>query len=115
VTDVIWFSAMAVFVVRVGVRETGETRRNLYLVRAGSFPDAHAAAIVRARRDERTYKNADDETVEWVLAGIETLDWLGETIIEGREVYSEPGIVMPIPTGALRFHPDRFEPTQTGV
>jgi len=89
--------------------------RSLYLLQASGFSDAHAAALKRAKLDEKCYRNADGDLVEWSLIRIETLDWMGPTIEDGREVYSEPGPRIDGLSAELGLHPESFEPTQTGV
>jgi len=82
---------------------------------AGDFADAFQVAIGRAESDQESYLNSTGDTVRRLLVRIETLDWLGSEISDGREVYSEPGPTVPISAGELSYHPLRFEPTQTGV
>jgi len=89
--------------------------RSLYLFRAVDFADAHVAALRRARQDETRYSNVDGDTVVWALSHIETLDWIGDTVTDGREVYSELGPPLRVPAGELVLDPESIEPTQTGV
>ena len=115
VKDRMWYSAMAVFVVRIGDSSKGHIQRSVYLVRATDFDDALSTVIARARRDEEAYKNCDDEWVRWMLADIETLDQLGDGIEDGREVYSEPRFDIPLDSYAFPFKPENAKPTYSGV
>ena len=111
-----WFSAMVVFVVQVS-GPGGESRlqKSVYLVKATDFDDALSTVVARARKDEEAYKNSDDEWVRWMLVEVETLDWLGEKIEDGREVYSEPRFDVPLSTYPLPYRPELSKPTQSGV
>jgi hypothetical protein len=110
-----WFSAMTVFVVRIGANNAGWVQRNLYLIKGADFDEAKAAVITRARQDEQVYTNADGDPVRWMLAEVETLDCLGETLEDGREVYSEPREDLPISEFTEPFTPELSEPTYSGV
>lgn len=112
-----WFSCSARFAVVVG--DVGITRmsRSVYVLRAHDFEDAFRRALDRSRREEESYENADGERVSWHLVDIETLDVLGESIEDGREVYSEP---LPAPPSAgdgaaLDFRPEASEWGHSGV
>ena len=111
-----WFSAMTVFVVQVS-GPGGESRlqKSVYLVKATDFDDALSAVVARARKDEQAYKNGEDEWVRWMLVDVETLDWLGDTIEDGREVYSEPRFDVPADSYALPYRPELSKPTNSGV
>jgi len=115
VTRKAWFSAMVVFVVQAGEHGDGWVQRSVYVVQAKDFDDALSAVVARARRDEWAHKNCDDEWARLMLVEVETLDWLGKKIEDGREVYSEPRFDVPLNTYPLPYRPELSKPTQSGV
>ncbi|HVF06820.1 MAG TPA: DUF4288 domain-containing protein [Frankiaceae bacterium] len=115
---VVWFSAMLRFAVLVeGVGMTSFAR-SLVVFQAPDWPEAKARALELGRRLETSYRNGAGAGVRWRLTEVETLDLLGDTITDGREVYSEP---MAVPADAAPtafdtdFDPASSEPTQSGV
>jgi 3-methyladenine DNA glycosylase Mpg len=85
----LWFSAMISFVTSVEGSPEKVLTRSVFLVRGSDWEAAHHRAIDIARSMEDRYANEDGRLVSYVAAQVETLDLLGETIIDGREVYSE--------------------------
>jgi hypothetical protein len=88
--------------------------RSVFVFRAPDWESARARAIELGRQSEKAYANVEGERVDWRLMSVETLDLLGDEIIDGREVYSEP-----VPVGDesldLVLHPEDSRPTQSGV
>ncbi|MGL5828744.1 MAG: DUF4288 domain-containing protein [Angustibacter sp.] len=113
----VWFSAMLRFVVLVE-REGGTRRsRSVVVFRALDWPEAKQRALEHGRIMERSFAGGAGQQIRWRLEAIETLDLLGDTITDGREIYSEP-ITLPeteaIPF-EVEFRPEASQPGQTGV
>lgn len=111
-----WFSSLVVFSIFV---DEGNTRisKSLIMLRSSDYESALKEALSRGYLMERSYLNEDGKLVEWRLNKIETLDQIGETIDDGREVYSEFSEIKPKDaiTFDSKLDPESSEPTQTGV
>ena len=115
-TDV-WFSAMLRFAILVEGEGAIEFARSLIVFRAEDFPDAKERAISLGRSMETTHTGGLGEEVKWRLQRVETLDLLGDQIMDGREVYAES---LDLPDGPLipfdaQFDPRASQPGQSGV
>ena len=116
-SETAWYSASLVLAI---VNERGGLWRRVLsvrLIRASSFEEAFARALVLGRAAEETYVNADGEAVRWRFEKVETLDLLGDGLEDGREVHSEPRAEDP--QSAMSFHddlhPEASYPDQSGV
>ncbi len=109
-----WFSAMLRFVITIGTGAEGASR-SVVLVRAEDHEAAFAASLARGRVMEQDYLNAAGERVQWRLEAIETIDELEDTMVDGREVYSErmPRIGSAGPSARPR--PEESRPASSGV
>jgi len=110
-----WYSAMCAFLVEVGELGPVHIQKNVYVVVADHFADAKTKILARALQDECAYWNADQEMVQWVLVEIVTLDYLGEKIESGREIYSEPEFGDCRERYRAPFRPDLSTPDPSGV
>jgi len=113
----VWFSAMLRFVVLLERDGAVDLSRSVIVFRAEDWPEAKDRAVVLGHAMERTYLNGDGEEVRWRLEAVETLDLLGDSITDGREIYSEPlpisdGLVIPF---EAEFDPRSSDPGQSGV
>lgn len=105
------------FVVLVEGEGATHLSRSVIVFRAPDWPEAKARALDLGRGMESTYLGGTGKAVRWRLESIETLDLIGDTITDGREIYSEP---MPPPTDDPipfdhLFAPETSEPGQSGV
>jgi hypothetical protein len=110
----VWFSAMLRFVV-VAPDRVVRRSRSLVLLRAEDWEPARAKALELGRGQERQYVNALGEPVRWRLEALETLDWLGVDLPDGREVYAEPLDPPGGPEPPSEPDPTATRPEQTGV
>lgn len=109
-----WFSTLVRLVTTVeGVGPTTYVR-SVFVFRAGDWESARARAIELGRAAEDSFVNAEGQQVRRQLVHVETLDLLGQEIIDGREVYSEP-VRIEDEHVDLNLHPEDSEPTQSGV
>ncbi|SDM39732.1 DUF4288 domain-containing protein [Allokutzneria albata] len=119
-----WFSASARYASTVECDGLSTISRSVWVFELPDtgerlWADARARALEIARRDEHGYLNADGRRVQWELIDVQTLDLLGDTVEDGREVYSE----MRDPSEAelrewparTRFDPENTPPHQTGI
>jgi hypothetical protein len=85
------------------------------LLKAVDFRNALQYALEAGLKDEKTYANGDGKQVRWRLASIISLDWIGDQLADGQEVYSEPVDVSEDQVVAFEheFHPETSQPTQT--
>jgi|GEM_PF-1951598 len=112
-----WFVASLVLAVlneRVGLwrRVT-----SVVLVRAAGFEEAFDKACRRGFEQETRYVNVDDEGVRWAFEQVATLDILPEALVDGVEIYSEPGPLIndrSVPFDQ-EFDPREIPPGQSGV
>ena len=82
----------------------------------GEWGTAKSKAISLGRRQDRSYLNDEGETVEWRLAAVITLDYLGTELKDGREVYAEPQDVADRETlSEQALNPEASEPGSCGV
>ncbi|MFB9903158.1 DUF4288 domain-containing protein [Allokutzneria oryzae] len=119
-----WFSASARYAVIVECDGLDLIARSVWVFSQPDtgermWADAHEKALRIAREQEDVYRNVNGRRVHWKLVDVQTLDLLGETVTDGREVYSELGDPT---TAQLRewdsrtaFDPDGTVPHQTGV
>jgi hypothetical protein len=112
-----WYSAMLNFVLAVDGEETVRRSRSVILVRAAplDFDGARLKALSYGRAMEAEYSNVDGKSVAWKLESIETIDWLGADLPEGREVYHEFSADFPRDQVSLPLDPDASQPGQSGV
>lgn len=113
-----WFSTMLRFI--TSVEGAGPTTyvRSVFVFRAPDWESANRRALDLGKASEETYLNADAQHVTRQLMRVETLDLLGDEIVDGREVYSEPepvGDEVADKVELLSLPPEDFEPTQSGV
>lgn len=100
-SETIWFSTK---IRLVGLLEPGGAtgyRDSIFLIRAADFDDAFRRALEVGRAEERTYVNANGVNLRRALAEVISVDWLGEQLEDGKEVYSEPSTSRSIPSSAL--------------
>jgi hypothetical protein len=110
-----WFSAK----IRVACLIEGpglvQYMDSIHVFRAENFDTAMKSAVNLGRRHEEEYINSKQERVRWRLKEIISLDILGEDLVDGAEVYSEP--VEPKPMEhfdfGAEFDPGVSVPTQT--
>jgi hypothetical protein len=108
-----WFSTMLKLLVSAGEEGPVEYQRSVFLLQAPDWDSARDRAIELGKGAEETHLNADRQQVTIRLAAVETLDLLGEEILDGREVYSEPTPLGEDQVEMLR--PEDSQPTQSGV
>jgi Domain of unknown function (DUF4288) len=112
-----WFSCCARYAILVQGHGLDSIARSVFVFTAEDWEPAFKRALELGKAEEHEYRNVDDRLVSWRLVEIETLDALGNTISDGREVYSE--ILPPPPdTGwdeTTTFDPASSKPTNTGV
>lgn len=112
-----WFSAMLRSVVLAENDGAIRLARSVVVFRAEDFEAARRRAVELGRASERSYLGGTGEQIRCRLLDIETLDLLGDTITDGREVYSEPADLpadMHIPFDAV-LDPEASSPTHSGV
>lgn len=101
------------------VEDEGAVRlaRSVVVFRADDWQVAKQRAVEVGRSLERTYVGGAGKEVRWRLQEIETLDELGDSLEDGREVYSEPvelnGAAPPAFDAV--FEPVQSQPGQSGV
>lgn len=88
--------------------------RSVFVFRAPDWETARMRAIELGRESENSYTNAEGEMVGWRLVRVETLDLLGDELIDGREVYSEPVPIEVEPVDPP-LDPEDSRPAQSGV
>lgn len=91
--------------------------RSVCLVKAEDWDDAREKVLRRGLGMEEDYEGGGGARVRWRLMRIETLDQLGKTIADGREVYSEalePSLEEDYPLD-VEFRPQDSMPNQSGV
>jgi len=109
-----WFSTrirLACIIEQKGLRRFMDS---IYVFRSTDFDDAFRRAIDIGRSQEKSYLNDANESVEWRLKEIISLDLIRPQSLDGAEVYSEP--VEPATSDFLidnAFHPEDSNPTQT--
>jgi len=95
------------------VGRAGQTR-SVFIFQAEDWEPARLRAIELGRSMEDSYLNESGERVSWRLVCVETLDLLGDDLLDGREVYSESvplaGTMTTSPT-----RPEDSQPQQSGV
>jgi hypothetical protein len=112
-----WYSASMSYLVTVKGCVSSKTLSVVVLqAPEGEWDTAKAKAISLGRLQEQTYLNDDGETVEWRLTAVETLDYLGTEVSDGREVYSEPRDIDDRDSRSERvLRPEASEPGSCGV
>jgi hypothetical protein len=112
-----WFSAMLRFVVLVEGEGATRRSRSVVVLRASDWPEAKQRALDVGRSMERSYLGGTGQAIRWRLEAIETLDMLGDTITDGREVYSEPVKLSSKEVIEFNkiFEPENSDPGQSGV
>ena len=112
-----WFSAGLRFASFIGRKEVAFVELSIVAFLALNFEHARTRAIKTGRGMESDYENGDGQEVHHRLVGVETLDWLGSSIADGREIYAEkdsPDILDSLPDiDSLR--PEESRPAQTGI
>ena len=109
-----WFSTrirLAYIIEQKGLRRFMDS---IYVFRSTDIDDAFRRAIDIGRSQEKSYLNDANESVEWRLKEIISLDLIKPPSLDGAEVYSEP--VEPSARDFLfdtAFHPEDSNPTQT--
>ncbi|BDT92283.1 MULTISPECIES: hypothetical protein [Nocardia] len=120
----IWYSCAANYAIildRDSATNPPSMHRSVFVFQAQDDPDdAIAKALEIARSREQDYMGGapgDSARVVWRLESLETIDILGESIVDGREIYAEP---IPVPdhvnwTVETRFTPDTTDIGTSGV
>ncbi|NUT97582.1 MAG: hypothetical protein HOY78_36720 [Saccharothrix sp.] len=118
----VWYSCAANYaIITDRPDEPPRTYRSVFVFQAGTSSDeATAKAFEIARSRERDYVGGppgDTRRVVWRLTSLETLDVLGETVTDGREVYGEPGAVAEPVTWTVDtvFDPESVDIGMSGV
>lgn len=93
--SLVWGSSMMRFVFLVEGAGALQATQSVLVFRAGDWSDARTRALDLGLAMEATYTNGAGEEVRFRLEAVETLDLLGDTITDGREVYSEPFQIPP--------------------
>jgi hypothetical protein len=109
-----WFSTIVRLVTSVEGQGPTTYTRSVLVFRAADWESARARAIELGRAAEDSYANAAGQRVERRLMRVETLDLLGDELVDGREVYSEFAPVGDEPFEGV-LNPEDFRPTQSGV
>lgn len=112
----VWFSAVLRFVILVEHHEASLSR-SVVVFRGSDWPAAKKRAIELGMQMEDTYIGGEGDEVRWRLEAVETLDMLGDSITDGREVYSER---LDLPTAKMipfdtEFDPYSSDPGHSGV
>jgi hypothetical protein len=107
-----WFSAAIRFRTIIDDRPTEDTR-TVCVFRAPGWDAAHARAIKLGRASGVSYVNGDEKSVERRLVRVETLDLLGDELLDGREVYFE--VVSRNLDAHVVDSPEDSRPTQSGA
>jgi len=110
-----WFSGMVEYALHVEGEYEYRLVKSVLLVRAGDFSEALRRILNASRAREVSYANADGHLVQWVLKRVVTIDWLGSHLKNGREVYSEPAEILPVPSQGLMFTPEDSAWDSSGV
>lgn len=111
----VWFSTslrIGIFLEKEGLTSIN---RSVVLFKAADFDQAFKQALTIGKNFETSYENDLGESVKWRLISVETIDQLGDSITEEREVYSEmisPNIPMDFDTD---LKPELSQPTQSGI
>jgi hypothetical protein len=113
-----WFSCSARFAVQIEGQGVVDEMRSVILLRARDFADGAEKALQAFLSMETGYQNGSGETVRWRLVMLDTLDLLGDSIPDGREIYAErlapSSEVLELAAGN-GFSPATHKPTQSGV
>ena len=112
----VWFSAMLRFVI-VASCTAEQFARSVVVVRAEDFPGALHRAIAVGRTMEARYVGGEGHGFELRFKDVETLDLLGDTITDGREIYAEfERVPAELAEEAARpGSPEASSPGQSGV
>jgi hypothetical protein len=88
--------------------------RSVFIFRASDWELARERAIGLGRAAEESYVDGDGRRVERRLVRVETLDLLGDGLVDGREVYFERA---PADDDAslANVDPEKSLPRQSGV
>ena len=105
-----WFSASLRFATNVG-DEVPTHEDSVIVFRASDWDVALQRAVGLGYEMERKYENVDHVQVERRLVEVRTLDELGASITDGREVYCTSAES----AGAPPTRPEDSRPDQTGV
>jgi hypothetical protein len=105
-----WFSAAVRFRTAVD-GQLAHDSRSVFVFQAGDWESARQRALELGRQAEEGYRNGAGEPVEKRLVRVETLDLLGDELVDGREVWWE---TLPVEKESFRT-PEDAEPSQTGV
>ena len=110
----VWFSTMVRLVTTVESVGATTFQRSVFVFRAPDWEAARERALALGGAAEGVYTNADGQRVERRLTCVETVDLLGDELVDGREVYAEP---VPVGEGSIDavLRPEDWQPTQTGV
>jgi hypothetical protein len=76
--------------------------RNVVVFQASDPDEARTRAVEIAARYRDEYANGEGELVRWVPKEIETLDYIGPSIVDSQEVWWEPRDNDP-PDGGVGF------------
>lgn len=100
-----------------GGRGLSRLSRSVIILSAADWTDARSKALKHGNQLETTYVGATGAQVRWRLMAVETLDELGESLSDGREIYSEP--LEPTTDDGYpfdaQFTPEISRPGQSGV
>ncbi|WP_437290962.1 DUF4288 domain-containing protein [Sorangium sp. So ce406] len=115
VCQVSWFSSKIRIACLIESEGIHRYMDSVHLFKASDFSDAMKRALDLGKAHEQEYLNADGKRVRWLLASVISLDLIGDDVMDGVEVYSEP---VEVPAGEVvdfdhRFSPEKSEPTQT--
>jgi hypothetical protein len=105
-----WFSASLRFATNVG-DEVPTHEDSVIVFRASDWAVALQRAVGLGHEMEQRYKNIDQVPIERRLVEVRTLDELGASISDGREVYCAPAES----AGTPPPRPEDSRPDQTGV
>lgn len=112
-----WYTASLTFVVDVEGEDKVRRSRSVVILRApgADFERARAIALSMGRDMQRDYLNVDGKLVRWALENVETVDWIGPELEDGREVYHEFSDEVPRNEIAWPLEPDGSAPAVSGV
>lgn len=110
-----WFSSKLRFAVMKEPHGLEMFMDSVRVFRAVNYEEAFKRALEEGRGDEKTYFNSEGHRVAWKLAEVVSLDRIGDELMDGQEIYSEPIFAMADPAMAFEheFYPEASTPTQT--
>lgn len=91
-----WWSASCKIICLVN-QKPGEIggMQSTHLIRAEDYDDAFEKAIAVGKSLEESYVGGSGGSVDWKFTEIVTLDRIGDELVDGVEVYSQPASVDP--------------------